>query len=405
MRRVVVTGIGTVNALATDVPGTFAAFRAGRSAIGPVTFRDAERLTIRTGAELRDWPPAPCPALDPAKLPLYDRVTQYALVAGDAALADAGLAGGALGRDLGSRAGVILGTAAGGLSTWEDSYRAVFAEGKSRVSPLVVPRLMHNAPASHLSIRFGLTGPVLAVSSACASANHAMGLAYQQIRLGAADLMLTGGSEAMLTFGGVKAWEGLRVLSPDTCRPFSLGRKGLVIGDGAGVLVFEAEDHARARGARILARVAGFGMSADAGDIVAPDPDGAARAIRLALTDAGLAPGDIGYINAHGTGTLANDRSEAAAIRQVFGRAPPPVSSTKAMHGHAIGATGAIEAIACILALTEGILPPTVGFQAPDPDCALDVVPNVARKAAVTSVLSNAFAFGGLNAVIAFSQP
>jgi nodulation protein E len=395
MRRVVVTGIGTVNALAQDVAGTFAAFREGRCGIGPLTFRDADRLTIRIGAALRDWRPT----LDPGKLPLYDPVTQYALVAGAEAVAMAGLPKG-----IGPRGGVILGTAAGGISTWEDSYRAVFAEGKSRVSPLVVPRLMHNAPASHLSIRHGLTGPVLAVSSACASANHAMGLALQQIRSGAADVMLTGGAEAMLCFGGVKAWEGLRVLAPDACRPFSLGRKGMVIGDGAGVLVFEAEDHALARGARILAHVAGFGMTADAGDIVAPDPQGAARAMLAALADAGLAPGDVGYINAHGTGTLANDRSEAAAIRQVFGPTPPPVSSTKAMHGHAIGATGALEAIACMLALTEGILPPTIGFQAPDPDCALDIVPNAARPARVTTALSNAFAFGGLNAVIAFAR-
>lgn len=398
MRRVVVTGIGTVNALAADVPGTFEALAEGRCGIGPLTFRDAERLTIRIGAEVRDWPPKGFFEAD--RIGLYDRVTQYALAAGAEAVAMAGLPAG-----LGARGGVILGTAAGGISTWEDSYRAVFAEGRSRVSPLTVPRLMHNAPASHLSIRHGLTGPVLSVSSACASANHAMGLALQQIRLGAADVMLAGGTEAMLCFGGVKAWEGLRILAPDACRPFSLGRKGLVIGDGAGVLVFEAEEHARARGAAVLAEVAGFGMGADAGDIVAPDPEGAARALRAALADAGLAPADIGYINAHGTGTLANDRSEAAAIRAVFGPAPPPVSSTKSMHGHAIGAAGALEAIACLLALTRGLLPPTIGFEGVDPDCALDVVPNAARRSQVSACLSNAFAFGGLNAVLAFRKP
>lgn len=395
MRRVVITGIGTVNALAADVPGTFAALAEGRCGIGPLTFRDVDRLAIRIGAAVRDWDPAA--RFDPARLPLYDRVTQYALVAGAEAVAMAGLSPG-----LGARGGVILGTAAGGISTWEDSYRAVFAEGKSRVSPLVVPRLMHNAPASHLSIAHGLQGPVLSVSSACASANHAMGLALQQIRLGVADVMLTGGSEAMLCFGGIKAWEGLRVLAPDACRPFSLGRKGMVIGDGAGVLVFEAEDHARARGATILAEVAGFGMAADAGDIVAPDPDGAVRAMQAALADAGMTAAEVGYINAHGTGTLANDRSESTAIRQVFGQAPPPVSSTKAMHGHAIGATGAIEAVACLLALTRGILPPTIGHEAADPDCPLDVVANRARPARVSATLSNAFAFGGLNAVLAF---
>lgn len=395
MRRVVVTGLGTVNALATDVPGTFAAMTEGRCGIGPLTFRDADRLTIGIGAEVRDWSPATY--FDASRLPLYDRVTQYALVAGAEAMAMAGLAPG-----LGTRGGVILGTAAGGISTWEDSYRAVFAEGKSRVSPLVVPRLMHNAPASHLSILHGLQGPVLSVSSACASANHAMGLALQQIRLGVTDVMLTGGTEAMLCFGGIKAWEGLRVLAPDACRPFSLGRKGMVIGDGAGVLVFEAEDHAKARGARILAEVAGFGMTADAQDIVAPDPEGAVRAMRAALTDAGMDAADIGYVNAHGTGTLANDRSETTAIHAVFGAVPPPVSSTKAMHGHAMGAAGALEAIACLLALTKGVLPPTIGFQAADPDCALDVVANHSRKAAVQGAMSNAFAFGGLNAVLAF---
>jgi nodulation protein E len=387
--------MGTVNALAKDVPGTFAAFREGRCGIGPLDFRDADRLTIRIGAEIPDWQPeARFPRSD---LPLYDPVTQYALVAGDEAMAMAGLPGG-----LGPRGGVILGTAAGGISTWEDSYRAVFADGKNRVSPLVVPRLMLNAPASHLSIRHGLAGPVLVVSSACASSNHAMGLALQQIRLGAVDVMLTGGSEAMLCFGGVKAWEGLRVLAPDACRPFSKGRKGMVIGDGAAVLVFEAEDHARARGAKILAEVAGFGMTADAGDIVAPDPQGAARAMQLALADAGLAPGDIGYINAHGTGTLVNDRSESAAILEIFKAAPPPVSSSKSMHGHMIGATGALEALACVMALREGVLPPTIGYQEADPDCPLDVVPNQARAARVTAALTNAFAFGGLNAVLAF---
>ncbi len=397
MRRVVVTGVGTVNALAGDVPGTFAAFRAGRSAIGALAFRDVDRLSIRIGAQVRDWTPEE--RFTPQELALYDRVTQFAMVAGAEALAMAGLTG-----PLGARAGVILGTAAGGIQTWEDSYRAVFAEGKARVPPLVVPRLMHNAAASHLSIRHGAAGPVLSVSSACASANHALGLALQQIRAGAADVMLAGGSEAMLCFGGIKAWEGLRVLAPDACRPFSLGRRGMVIGDGAAVLVLESEDHAQARGARALAELAGFAMTADAGDIVAPDPEGAARAMLGALADAGLAPSDIGYVNAHGTGTALNDRSETLAIRRVFGNHAPPVSSTKAMHGHAMGATGAIEALACIQALTQDLLPPTVGFQAPDPDCALDVVPNAARSARIDAALSNAFAFGGLNAVLAFRR-
>ena len=398
MRSVVVTGMGTVNALGLDVPATFAALAAGRGGIGPLDFRDADRLSVKIGAQIRGFDPAGL--LDPTRMGQYDPVTRYALAAGAEAMAMAGLPPG-----FGPRGGVILGTAAGGISTWEDSYRAVFAEGKNRVSPLTVPRLMHNAPASHLSMVHGLQGPVLSVSSACASANHAMGLALQQIRLGLADVMLTGGAEAMLCFGGVKAWEGLRVLAPDACRPFSLGRKGMVIGDGAGVLVFEAEDHARARGARVLARVAGFGMAADAGDIVAPDPEGAARAMRAALADAAMIPGDIGHINAHGTGTLANDRCETIAIRQVFGDAAPPVTSTKAAHGHAIGATGALEAIAAIFTLEQGLIPPTLGYQTPDPDCALDIVTEAARPARVGAVMSNAFAFGGLNAVLVLAAP
>ena len=397
MRRVVITGLGTVNALAQDVPGTFLAFREGRSGIGPLGFRDADRLSIRIGAEVRDWQPER--RFSTQELPLYDRVTQYALVAGAEAVAMAGLPEG-----IGPRGGVILGTAAGGIQTWEDSYRAVFAEGKNRVSPLVVPRLMLNAPASHLSIRHGLTGPVLAVSSACASANHAMGLALQQIRAGTADVMLTGGAEAMLCFGGVKAWEGLRVLAPDACRPFSLGRKGMVIGDGAGVLVFEAEEHARARGARVLAEVAGFGMTADAGDIVAPNVAGAVQAMQLALRDAGIGPRDLGYVNAHGTGTLANDRAESAAVLEVCGRDAPPVSSTKSMHGHLLGAAGAVELLACLMALGEGVIAPTAGWRSPDPACAIDVVPNEARRARVDAALSNAFAFGGMNACLALRR-
>lgn len=397
MRRVVITGAGTVNALARDVAGTMYAFREGRCGIGPLTFRDAERLTVRIGAQVPDWQPEM--EFGPAELPLLDRFTQFALFAAREAMQGAGLSSG-----LGVRAGAILGTAAGGINTWEDSYRSVFAEGRNRVSPLVVPRLMHNAAASHLSMVYGLQGPVFTVASACASANHAMGLALQMIRSGMADVILTGGSEAMLCFGGIKAWEGLRVLAPDACRPFSAGRRGMVIGEGAAVFVFEAETHAHARGAKVLAEVAGFGMTADATDIVAPSTEGATRAMRLALADAGMEPTEVGYINAHGTGTAANDRAECAAVRNVFGKNPPLISSTKAMHGHAIGATGALEAIACLLALTQGVVPPTIGYLGPDPDCMLDIVANVARAVRVDATLSNAFAFGGLNAVIAFRR-
>lgn len=398
MRRVAITGAGTVNALGHDVPSTLAAMREGRCGIGPLAFRDVERLAIRIGAQVRDWVPET--RFDRQDLALYDRFTQFALVAARQAVAQSGLDfAGALGRE----AGVVLGTAGGGVTTWDESYRAVYAEGRNRVHPFVVPRLMNNAAASHVSMEHGLHGPSFTVATACASSNHAMGLAFQMVRSGAARVMVAGGAEAMLCFGGIKAWEGLRVMSKDACRPFSATRNGMVQGEGAGVFVFEDRDHARARGAEILAEVAGFSMTSDAADIVVPSQAGAERAIAGALADAGLNPGEVGYINAHGTGTAVNDRTECAAIASVFGvdAGRLMVSSTKAMHGHVIGGTGAVELLACIMALREGVIAPTIGYEEPDPDCPLDVVPNTARKAKVTAALSNAFAFGGLNAVLA----
>lgn len=393
MRRVVITGAGTVNALAHDVPGTWAAMRAGRCGIGPLDIPDLDRLSVRIGGQVTGWDATA--HLDRATITASDRFAQFALVAAAQAMAQSGLAVGE-----GADCGVILGTAGGGLQTSDDSYRAVYADGKSRVHPLTVPRLMANAGASHVSMAHGIRGPVFTVSTACASSNHAMGLAFQMIRAGAMRAVLTGGSEAMLCFGGIKAWEGLRVMSSRACRPFSRTRDGMVQGEGAAVFVFEDREAALARGAEILAEVVGFAMTSDATDLVAPSVDGAARAMSGALADAGLAPGVVDYINAHGTGTAANDRTETAAIQQVFGAQTPPVSSTKAMHGHLIGGTGAVELLACLMALREGVIAPTVGFEEADPDCVLDVVPNVARQAEVTVAMSNAFAFGGLNAVL-----
>ncbi len=400
MRRVVITGAGTVNALAQDVAGTMAAMAAGRSAIGALEFPDVERLSVRIGAQVRDWRPEE--HLDRTRLSLYDRFTQFALVAGAEAMAQAGLS--AVPGDA-TRWGAVIGTAGGGNGTVNDAFRAVFAEGKNRVHPFTVPRLMNNAAASHLSMQWGLMGPSFSVATACSSSNHAIGLAFQMIRSGMADGMLTGGAEAMLNFGGLKAWEGLRIMSPDGCRPFSLGRNGMVQGEGAGVFVLEERAAALARGAVILAEIRGFCMTSDAADIVMPSAEGAERAMRGALRDAGMAAEAVDYVNAHGTGTAANDRTEATAIRAVFGvRADRvPVSSTKAMHGHCIGATGAIELLACVMALRDGVIAPTVGFTAADPDCALDVVPNLARRAPVGVAMSNAFAFGGLNAVLVLS--
>ena len=401
MKRVVITGAGTVNALASDAKGTYAAMREGRCGIGPVQFRDVERLAIQIGAQVQGWNPDL--HFNRQQIVLYDKFTQFTLLAAREAVAQAGLNfDGHLGYD----AGVVLGTAGGGVNTWDENYRSVYEEGKNRVHPFVVPKLMNNAAASHLSMEFNLRGPVFTVSTACASSNHAMGQAFQMVRSGQCKAVLTGGSESMLCFGGIKAWEGLRVMSKDACRPFSLNRNGMVQGEGAAVFVFEEYEHAARRGADILAEVAGFAMTSDAGDIVMPSQQGAARAISGALRDAGLNPGDVGYINAHGTGTAANDRTECAAVAEVFGPDADQVmiSSTKAMHGHLIGGTGAVELLACLMALREGIIAPTIGYEEPDPECALDVVPNTAREARVSAVLSNAFAFGGLNAVLALRR-
>ncbi|MCC0075839.1 MAG: beta-ketoacyl-[acyl-carrier-protein] synthase family protein [Rhodobacter sp.] len=398
-RRVAITGAGTVNALGGDVPSTLVALAAGRVAIGPLAFDEVERLSIRIGGQIRDWDAEG--RFDRQELALYDRATQFAVEAARQAVADAGLT---LTEGESLRAGVVMGTGGGGYTTIDDAYRAVHAQGKNRVHPFTIPRLMHNAAAAHLAMRHALKGPSFTVSSACASSNHAMGLAFQMVRSGACDVMLTGGSEATLCFGGIKAWEGLRVMSPDGCRPFCATRNGMVQGEGAAVFVFEDWDRATARGAPILAEVAGFSMTSDAADIVLPDPDGAARAMRGAMADAGLTERQVGYINAHGTGTAANDRSEVQAIRSVFGDAPPPVSSTKSMHGHLLGATGAVELLAVVMALRDGVLAPTAGHVQPDPACPVDCIPNDARRARVDAALSNAFAFGGMNACLALRR-
>jgi nodulation protein E len=393
--------MGTINALGTDVPTTLEAFREGRCGIGPLEFRDVERLSIRIGGQVRDYDPEA--SFNRQQIALYDRFTQFTLLAAQEAVAQSGLS---FAGELAARSGVVLGTAGGGVTTWDENYRTVYEEGKNRVHPFVVPKLMNNAAASHVSMTHNLKGPSFTVATACASSNHAMGQAFHLIRSGMCTVMLTGGSESMLCFGGVKAWEGLRVMSKDACRPFSANRNGMVQGEGAGVFVFEEMEHAKKRGATILAEVIGFAMTSDAADIVMPSQQGAARAIRGAMQDAKVNPEQIGYINAHGTGTAANDKTECAAVADALGHHADAVmiSSTKSMHGHLIGGTGAVELLACILALRDGIIAPTIGYEEPDPECALDVVPNVAREAKVDVVLSNAFAFGGLNAVLALRK-
>ena len=398
MNRVVITGAGTINALGGSVPETLQAMREGQLGIGPLQMRDLDRLSVKIGGQIKDFDPEA--HFDRQKLALYDRVTQLVLLASREAMAQSGLE---ITEELSETTGVVLGTAAGGMNTWDDNFRSVYEEGKNRVHPFVVPKLMTNAAASHLSMAHNIKGPSLTVSTACASSNHAIGLAFQMVRSGMAQVMLAGGGDAMLTFGGIKAWEGLRVMSKTACRPFSANRSGMVQGEGAGVFVLETYEGAKARGAEILAELIGFSMTSDAGDIVMPNQQGAVRAIRGALRDACLDPQDIGYINAHGTGTAANDKTECAAVTEAFGAHAPALmmSSTKSMHGHLIGGTGAVELLACLMALRDGVIAPTIGYEQPDPNCAVDVVPNVARQANVTAALSNAFAFGGMNAVLA----
>lgn len=401
MQRIVITGLGCVSALGLSAGATWRAMREGQAGIAALSGLPAADIRTPIAAQLKGYEPTA--HFDEKRLVLLDPVSQYALVAAREALAQAGLV---FDESLAERTAVVIGTGIGGATTQDQTARRLYGEGNPRVHPMAIVRVMPNAPASQISLEFGLRGPAFAVASACASANHALGQALLLLRSGAAEVALAGGTEACITVGGVKAWEAMRVLADDTCRPFSRHRRGLVLGEGAGIFVLETIEHAQARGATILAELCGAGMSADASDIVMPDASGAARAMRAALAQAGLAPADIGYINAHGTGTLANDATETRAIRAVFGAHADAlaVSSTKSMHGHALGAGGAIELVAVIGALREGVVPPTINYLEPDPECDLDVVPNVAQQRPVAAALSNSFAFGGLNAVLALRR-
>jgi nodulation protein E len=339
------------------------------------------------------------PYFDDRRADFMDRFAQFAVIAAREAVTDAGIQ---WTPELRETAAIITGSCVGGQSTEDIGFTEVYKLGHNRVHPLTIPKTMANAGASHISMEFGITGPAFTISTACSSAGHAIGQAFSMVRSGMVDLAITGGSEAPFSFGILKAWEAMRVVSPDTCRPFSKDRKGMILGEGAAMFVIEPLEAALARGARIHAEIVGFGMSSDACHITQPSSEGAARAMRAALRDAALAPEQIGYINAHGTATLANDPTETAAIRSIFGAHANrlPVSSTKSMHGHALGAAAALECLAAIIALRDGVLPPTANFNQPDPECDLDVIPNCAREAQVEYAMSNSFAFGGLNAVL-----
>ncbi|MBS0433013.1 MAG: beta-ketoacyl-[acyl-carrier-protein] synthase family protein [Proteobacteria bacterium] len=401
--RVVITGMGAICALGHDAREVWTGMREGQSAIAPLAGFENQGLRVKVAAQVRDFDPLR--HFDEKKLLLLDRVSQFVLIAAREAVSQSGIDF-AADESLRARTACVIGTGTGGEQTNDECSRRLYKEGNPRLHPLSIVRRMMSAPASQVSIEFGITGPAFVTSSACASANHAFAQAFALVRSGVADVALAGGAEACLTLGVLRAWEAMRVLADDTCRPFCKQRRGLVLAEGAGLFVLEDFDHARARGAEILAEFAGAGMSADAGDIVLPSDTGAASAIRAALDDAQLNADEVDYINAHGTGTPANDPTETRAIRKVFGDYADSlaVSSTKSLHGHALGAAGAIELIAAIGALREGILPPTANFLDRDPECDLDYVPNTAREREVRAVLSNAFAFGGLNAVVALRR-
>jgi nodulation protein E len=399
MRRVVVTGIGVLSSIGNTVTRFEESLRAGRSGIGPITQVDTSRLRFHNAAEIQGFEPAE----HFSELTWLDRFAQLGIVAARDAIADSALR---WNDELRARTGVITGSCLGGMGTEDDFYFNLYHENKSRLSPAAIPRIMSNAVASHVAMEQKFTGATFTTSTACSSANHAIGQAFWLIRQGTLDCALAGGSEAPIVPGHLKAWEGMRVVAPDTCRPFSKNRAGLILGEGAAMLVLETLEQATARGAKIYAELAGFGMSADAHHLTNPLPEGAARAVSDALYDAGLSREQINYVNAHGTGTPVNDSTETRALRQVFASHADnvAVSSTKSMHGHTLGAAGALEAAATVLALRGDFIPPTANFLERDPACDLDVVPNEARAAQIEAALLNSFAFGGLNAVLAFRR-
>ena len=393
--RVAITGLGILSPFGRGRAAACDALRNGRSGIRRIESIDTAGLNCRIAGEV------PAGAHE-GTFRGFDRFSRFALLAAEEAMEQAGL------REAvdPERLGVIIGTGLGGCESLDAAFRRVYRDGQSRVPPTSIPWSMYNAAASAVCTHFGAKGLAYTPVSACASSAHAIGQAYQAIRAGQADAMIAGGADAPLTFGIILGWESMRVMAIDNdhperaCRPFSADRKGLVLAEGAAILILESMEHAKARGQEILGEIAGFGITSDAGHLTDPSADGAARAIRLALAE--LGPRDVGYINAHGTATRANDVTETAAIKLALGEAARhiPVSSTKSMHGHAMGASGAIEIVCSLLALNDGFLPPTVNLHTPDPACDLDYVPNASRPARVPLFLSNSFGFGGMNGVV-----
>jgi nodulation protein E len=397
--RVMITGIGVISSLGRDCNRFWDMLSRGVPGIAPLESVDRSRLRFQNSAEVRGYRTEEYFNGEQARL--LDRFAQFGLIAAKEAIQSAHIEWSARLRE---RTGVITGSALGGQGVQDEAFAELYLHGHTRVHPLSIPRIMSNAAASHITMQYGITGPAFTISTACSSANHAIGQAFWMVREGMIDTALTGGSEAPFSFGNLKAWEAMRVVSPDTCRPFSKQRNGIILGEGGAMLVLERRDLALSRGASIYGEIVGFGMSSDAHHITQPKPEGAAQAMKIAMEDGGISPEMIGYINAHGTGTQANDSCETGAIRLAFGTHAEKlaVSSSKSMHGHALGAAGALEAVATVLGLRNDLLPPTANFLEPDPECDLDVIPNLPRKAHCEYALSNSFGFGGINAVLAF---
>ncbi len=401
MRRVVVTGIGVISSAGRTREEFLASLRTGKSGISAIENIDMLDVRFRNGGEIKGYN-----ALDyfvPKDADMMDRFAQLAVVAAREAVNQSGLE---WTPNLKETAAIITGSCIGGQATEDQGFWDVYKMGKPRVHPMTIPKTMANAGASGISLEFGITGPAFTIATACASSAHAIGLAFQMVRGGVCDFAITGGSEAPFSYGLLKAWEAMRVVSPSACRPFSKDRTGMILGEAGAILTIETLEHALARGAQPLAEIVGFGMSSDAHHITQPSSEGPAKAIRLALKDAGLAPEAIHYVNAHGTGTSVNDATETKALHLAFGDHAKKlaISSTKSMHGHTLGAAGAIETIAAILGMTNGFVPPTINYNERDPECDLDYTPNVARNLEFEYAISNSFAFGGLNAVLALRR-
>lgn len=398
-KRIVITGLGTICSLGHNSQDVWNGICEGKNGIGPITSFDTERLAIKIAGEVSNYSSSSYFSHKQSKR--LDRFSEFGVIASREAVVDSNLSSSDL-----ENAAVIVGTGIGGEVARDEASQRLYQHNIPRAHPFTVPRIMPSAVASHISMEHGIHGFTFSISSACSSSNHAIIQSAMMIQSGHIEVAITGGAEACLTLGALLAWEAVSVLDSEACRPFSLERKGLVLGEGAGILVLESLDHALKRNAKIYAEIMGWGVSADAEDLLHPSEKRIAQTMSQALNSAGVSPNEVDYINAHGSGTVTNDVTETRAIHKVFGShaSKLKVSSTKSMHGHALGATGALELIVTTLAIQHSILPPTINYQSPDPKCNLDYIPNEAQSGSISVALSSSFAFGGLNAVVVLGK-